>query len=142
LYLHWLVTADSDAECVGQLEAQYNALKDDLDTNLASKIAEREALKSSIAEKERLLKRSEAEAEEHFKQWEFKYQMGVASCNLELSAKKDEWADMVTMILNAKENSDVALKNLANLAAQALETVKQQLSSDELSWTSQPLRLE
>jgi hypothetical protein len=67
LYLHWLVTADSDAECVGQLEAQYNALKDDLDTNLASKIAEREALKSSMAEKERLLKRSEAEAEEHFK---------------------------------------------------------------------------
>jgi len=46
------------------------------------------------------------------------------------------------MILNAKENSDAALKNLANLAAQALETVKQQLSGDELSWTSQPLRLE
>ncbi|KAH9551779.1 hypothetical protein CY35_09G030300 [Sphagnum magellanicum] len=125
-----------------KLEAQYNALKDDLDTNLASKIAEREALKSSMAEKERLLKRSEAEAEEHFKQWEFKYQMGVASCNLELAEKKDEWADMVTMILNAKENSDMALKNLANLAAQALETVKQQLSSDDLSWTSQPLRLE
>jgi hypothetical protein len=77
-----------------------------------------------------------------WQQWEFKYQMGVASCNLELAAKKDEWADMVTMILNAKENSDVALKNLANLAAQALETVKQQLSSDELSWTSQPSRLE
>jgi hypothetical protein len=31
LYLHWLVTADSDAKCVGQLEAQYNALKDDLE---------------------------------------------------------------------------------------------------------------
>ncbi len=77
-----------------------------------------------------------------WQQWEFKYQMGVASCNLELAAKKDEWADMVTMILNAKENSDVALKNLANLAAQALETVKQQLSGDELSWTSEPLRLE
>jgi hypothetical protein len=28
------------------------------------------------------------------------------------------------------------------LAAQALETVKQQLSGDELSWTSEPLRLE
>jgi hypothetical protein len=77
-----------------------------------------------------------------WQQWEFNYQMGVASCNLELATKKDEWADMVTMILNAKENSDVALKNLANLAAQALETVKQQLSGDELSWTSQPLRLE
>jgi hypothetical protein len=50
-----------------QLEQQHDACKDDLNNALASKIASREALKSSMAEKERNLRKSESEAEELFK---------------------------------------------------------------------------
>jgi hypothetical protein len=50
-----------------QLEQQHDACKDDLNNALASKIAIREALKSSMAEKERNLRKSESEAEELFK---------------------------------------------------------------------------
>jgi hypothetical protein len=50
-----------------QLEQQHDACKDDLNNALAAKIASREALKSSMAEKERNLRKSESESEELFK---------------------------------------------------------------------------
>ncbi len=60
-------------------------------------------------------------------QWESKYQMGIESCKLDLAAKKSEWADMVTMILNTKQKTDTLLESLAKFAAQSVELVKQQL---------------
>jgi hypothetical protein len=166
-----------------QLEQQHDVCKDDLNNALTSKSAGREALKSSMAEKERNLRKSESEAEELFKvfhadlfvdcplkmlmsqvtiqcqifrqfncalyvcvlcsnlqtihlcfvcvyalqQWESKYQMGIESCKLDLAAKKSEWADMVTMILNTKQKTDTLLESLAKFAAQSVESVKQQL---------------